>query len=192
MPCNLTLLVHGRVGLLPTSLIHITTVRDTDQQTYSIILIFGSSVKIQSNLYSTIHVHCLTVQKPRNQVEPGQHTQFLENRDFLKWKHHQFLTFNPFRTEYFFIIALFRPEYISSTTMSTDIKFSTANFKAKHSCKVLTLMEIVLAFFMYFLKMFGLKSLVTPSFWSGGHYWKCAELMKKNVFLFCFAQIFYA
>jgi hypothetical protein len=49
---------------------------------------------------------------------------------------------NPFRTEYLFIIPLFQPEYISSTTMSTDIKFSTANFKAKHSCKVLTQMEV--------------------------------------------------
>jgi hypothetical protein len=63
---------------------------------------------------------------------------------------------------YLFIIPLFRPEYISSTTMSTDIKFSTANFKAKHSCKVLTLMEVFSAFFMYFLKMLGLKDLVTP------------------------------
>jgi hypothetical protein len=92
----------------------------------------------------------------------------------------------PEKFEYFFTIPLFRPEYISSMTMSTDLKFTTANFKAKHSCKVLTEMEFFLAFFMYFLKMLGLKGLVTPS--SGGQnapYRKCAELMKKRRMFFC-------
>jgi hypothetical protein len=69
--------------------------------------------------------------------------------------------------------------------MSTDIKFSTANFKAKHS-------RFLLAFFMYFLKMLGLKGLVTPSFCFRGQnapYRKCAELMKKRRMFFCFAQM---
>jgi hypothetical protein len=54
--------------------------------------------------------------------------------------------------------------FISSLTMSTDIKFSNANFRDKHSCKVT---QVLFSIFHVLSENDRLMGLVTPNFVQG-------------------------
>jgi hypothetical protein len=78
-------------------------------------------------------------------------------------------------------------------TMSTDIKFSTANFKAKHSCKVLTLMEFF-SIFHVLSDNVRFEGFSDPQFLFRGSKRPLPKMCRtnekaKNIYLFCFAQM---